>query len=172
MQLTEEIRTIFIYSRDEAMRTGCYAIAPEHLLLGILRHGNNSAVELFKQFGLEPAEVKTKFDEKVFCKEAVPFSQEDEVTFTRSALNVASMALMEAMRVNEDVEAIHLLSALCDCPGSWHNDYLNSHGLSLQLIRTIRKKACDDSKKKSAIPSSEELNSLLSAFYSDKDFFS
>lgn len=172
MRLSEEIRTIFIYSRDEAMRTGCYAIAPEHLLLGILRHGNNSAVELLKQFGLDPAAVKLEFDKKVFCEEAVPFSQEDEVAFTRSALNITSMALMEAMRVNEDVEAIHLLSALCDSPGSWYNDYLRSHGLSLQIIRTMRKKAGNDSQRKSAIPSSEELNSLLSAFYSDKEFFS
>jgi len=172
MTLSEEILTILGYSREEAMRTGCYAIAPEHLLLGILRHGSGSTADLFRRFGLDPAKVKADVEEHVFRKEAIPYSDEDEITFTRSALNVGSMALMEAMRSGEDVEGIHLLCALCDNPGDWCSAYLNSSGITLGLLRTIRKKKSTDSEKKSALPSSEEINRLLSVFYSDKEIFS
>lgn len=172
MRLSEEIRTILLYSRDEAMRTGCYAIAPEHLMLGLLRHSDNTAVALLRRFGLDPDEVKADFDKKVFRESAVPYSREDEVGFTRTALNISSMAIMEAMRADEDVQAVHLLSALCDCPGEWCGDYLHERGLSVQLIRTVCRKADDGSAKKSTIPSTEDLNSLLGAFYTDKEIFS
>lgn len=172
MRLTEEIRTILSYSREEAMRTGCYAIAPEHLLLGILRHGNNSAADFMARFGLDPAKVKADVEGHVFRRDAVPYSKEDEITFTRSALNVGSMALMEAMRKSEDVEGIHLLCALCDNPGDWCSGYLNAAGINLGLLRTMRKKKGADSEKKSALPSSEDIDRLLSVFYSDKEIFS
>ena len=172
MRLTEEIRTILLYSRDEAMRTGCYSIAPEHLMLGILRHGDNSAVSLLKNIGLEPESIKADFDARVFRSKAVPYSSEDEISFTRKALNICSMALMEAMKADEDVVSAHLLAALCDCPGEWCSDYLHRHGVSVRLLRTLHKGKTDGAAKKSALPSGEDLSRLLGAFYYDKEIFS
>lgn len=172
MTLTEEILTILGYSREEAMRTGCYAIAPEHLLLGILRSGQGGAAGVLRLFGLDAAKVKADVEEHVFRKEAVPYSKEDEITFTRSALNVGSMALMEAMRSGEDVAGIHLLCALCDNPGDWCSSYLNGAGITIGLLRTMRKKKSADPEKKSALPSTEDINRLFSVFYSDKEIFS
>ena len=46
LQLSDEVQKIMTYSREEAMRLGNYTIGPEHLLLGILRHGDNEATAL------------------------------------------------------------------------------------------------------------------------------
>ena len=171
MQLTEEIRTILEYSRDEAMRTGCHAIAPEHLLLGILRHRSNSAMDFLVRAGLSPEAVKADMDARVFCEEPVPFDEADSITFTRTALNVTSMAVMEAIKEGGDVRAVHLLAALCDTPGDWCGEYLRNHGLDIRIIRSYTKKSSPEPAK-SALPSAEELDRLIGAFYSEREIYS
>ena len=170
MQLTEEIRTILEYSREEAMRTGCRAISPEHLLLGILRHGNNSAVDFLTRAGLSPEVVKSEVEKRVFRDEPIPYGEAENVGFTRSALTASSMAIMEAIKDGDDVRSIHLLAALCDTPAEWCGKYLRSQGLDIRVIRSYSKKSSPD--KKSELPAGEDINRLLSVFYKDRDIYS
>ena len=41
IRISEELNSIINYAREEAMRTGSYGIGPDHLFLGIIRHGDN-----------------------------------------------------------------------------------------------------------------------------------
>ena len=45
ISISNELNYIISYSREEAMRTGSYGIAPDHLFLGILRHKENAATD-------------------------------------------------------------------------------------------------------------------------------
>ncbi len=171
MRLTEEIRTILLYARDEAMRTGCYGIGPEHLLLGILRHGDNAAVQALGKFGLEPSEVKEALDAHVFRERAIPYEEEEKVNFTRTALSITNLTVMEAIRSKQDISAVHLLAAICDNPGEFCCEYLHAHGVSLQVLRTYINKSSEEHAK-SSLPGAEDMNRLLSAFYQEKEIFS
>lgn len=171
MRLTEEIRTILEYSRDEALRTGCHAIAPEHLLLGIIRHRRSSAMDFLSRAGIDPDTLKSELDSRVFREAGIPYDEQDSITFSRNALNISRMAIMEAIRDGGDVLAVHLLAAICDSPGNWCGEYLRSHGLDIRVIREYTKKSNADNEK-SALPSPEELNSLMSVFYSDREIYS
>ena len=53
IRISEELNTILLYARDEAMRTGSYAIGADHLMLGILRHGENAACLLLQELGVD-----------------------------------------------------------------------------------------------------------------------
>ncbi|MBO7764082.1 MAG: Clp protease N-terminal domain-containing protein, partial [Bacteroidales bacterium] len=53
LRLPKEINEIVGISREEAMRTGCYDITPDHLVLGIIRHKDNSAYELLMRFKID-----------------------------------------------------------------------------------------------------------------------
>ena len=171
MQLTEEIRTILEYSREDAMRTGCRAIFPEHLLLGILRHGSNSAVDFLTRAGLAPQQVKSDVESQVFREEPIPFDEAGNVGFSRSALSASSMAIMEAIKAGDDVRAVHLLAALCDTPEEWCGKYLRAHGLDIRIIRSYTKKSSPE-KKNPGLPSGEDIDWLLSVFYQDRDIYS
>ena len=48
ISISDELNAIINYSRDEAMRTGSYGIAPDHLFLGIIRHGENTAADALR----------------------------------------------------------------------------------------------------------------------------
>ncbi len=172
MRLTEEIRTILLYSRDEAMRTGCYGIAPEHLLLGLLRHGHNGAMDVLRKFGLDPARIKEDMDAHVFHEHAIPYEEQENVNYTRSSLNITNLTIMEAIRSGQDVSSVHLLAAICDSPGEFCSEYLHKAGLNLQVLRTMIDKSSGETGKKSSLPSTEVLNRLFGVFYKDKEFFS
>ena len=64
ISISDELNAIINYSRDEAMRTGSYGIAPDHLFLGIIRHAENNESKLG---------IKSEFDERLFT--ALLFSE-------------------------------------------------------------------------------------------------
>ena len=43
IKFSQELLTILGYARDEAMRTGCYGIGADHIVLGLLRPRANNA---------------------------------------------------------------------------------------------------------------------------------
>ena len=58
ISISDELNSIVNYAREEAMRTGSYGIAPDHLFLGILRHRENSATDTLKGLGIDVEEMK------------------------------------------------------------------------------------------------------------------
>lgn len=113
IRISEELNTILLYARDEAMRTGSYAIGADHLMLGILRHGENAACLLLQELGVDLAAFKRFVDSCLFRERSVPYSAEDKMTVGRSAQNVINMAAFEALKVGSDqVRSLHLLLAL------------------------------------------------------------
>ena len=61
ISISDELNSIINYSREEAMRTGSYGIAPDHLFLGILRHRENSAADALIGTGVDIEELKQFF---------------------------------------------------------------------------------------------------------------
>ena len=56
--ISDELNSIINYSREEAVRTGSYGIAPDHLFLGILRHRENTASDTLRGLGTDLEEMK------------------------------------------------------------------------------------------------------------------
>ena len=52
------VRDVITYSKEEAMRLGHDYIGTEHLLLGILREGEGTAIEIIKDLGLDLKNVR------------------------------------------------------------------------------------------------------------------
>ena len=113
IRISEELNTILLYARDEAMRTGSYAITADHLMLGILRHSENAACLLLKELGVDLTEFKRFVDSRLFRDRSVPYSASDSMSVARSAQNVINMAAFEALKSGSaEVQALHLLLAL------------------------------------------------------------
>ena len=130
LQITEDLNAILKYAREEAMRTGSYGIGPDHLFLGIIRHEENSAFRTLQSLGVEPADLKTFIDQRIFTNETIPFEQLDNINFSRQAQNVLSITVMEASRLKSPAAAPeHLLLALCRTTESYGQVYLRSHGI-------------------------------------------
>lgn len=60
--LTPKIKDVLVFSREEAKRLGSEYIGTEHLVLGILREGDNVAVRIFKKLKINLSHLKTKIE--------------------------------------------------------------------------------------------------------------
>ena len=130
LQVSEDLNKIISYAREEAMRTGSYGIGPDHLFLGIIRHEENAAFTTLQRLGVEPADLKTFIDQRIFTNETIPYEQIDHISFSRQAQNVLSITVMEASRLkNPTARPEHLLLALCRTTESYGQVYLRSHGI-------------------------------------------
>lgn len=130
LQVSEDLNQVIKYAREEAMRTGSYGIGPDHLFLGIIRQEENAAFRSLQSLGIEPADLKTFIDQRIFTGETLPYEQLDHIAFSRQAQNVLSITVMEASRLKSALaQPQHLLLALCRTTESYGQVYLRSHGI-------------------------------------------
>lgn len=130
ISISDELNSIINFSREEAMRTGSYGIAPDHLYLGILRHRENTAVDAMRGCVVDIEEMKQFIDSRIFTNEHVPYSDIDKVSFSRGAQNVLSFTILEATKVRSaQASSQHLLLALCREGSSYGSTYLRDLGI-------------------------------------------
>ena len=131
LELSEEIAKILEYAKIEAMRTGSWTAGTGHLVLALLRHGDNDACRILAQAGVDPAELKRHLDAQLFQKDAIPYSEESRIGFTRDAENTMSLAFLEAsMASQREVRAVHLLLSAVRSPRNCCMDFLEQRGVS------------------------------------------
>ena len=117
------------------MRTGSYGIAPDHLLLGILRHRENSAADALLGVGTDLEELKQFIDSHIFTNEHIPYSELENISFSRGAQNVLSFTILEATKVkSKEAGPQHLLLAICRAAGSYGSSYLRDTGVDYGYI--------------------------------------
>lgn len=154
IRISRELYTILLYARDEAMRTGCFAIAADHLLLGILRHEDNAACLLLKECGADLAQMKKFVDSCVFTDSSIPYGSSDKMGVARSAQNVINMSAYEALKAgSEEVTAIHLLLALARSARTATADYLGNNSIG---VDTLTEKLYSHGWRRPSVPSASD----------------
>ena len=135
IRISDQLNSIINYSREEAMRTGSYGIAPDHLLLGILRHRENSAADALLGVGTDLDELKQFIDSHIFTNEHIPYSELENISFSRGAQNVLSFTILEATKLrSKEAGPQHLLLAICRAAGSYGSSYLRDTGVDYGYI--------------------------------------
>lgn len=130
IRISDELNDIIRYAKDEAMRTGSYGIGPDHLFLGVLRHGDNAAFRTVTGLGIDADNFKRFIDSHIFTNEPIPYAESDKISFTRYAQNVLSITVLEASKQGvTEANSLHLLLALCRTTENSGQAYLRQHGV-------------------------------------------
>ena len=130
ISISDELNSIINYSREEAMRTGSYGIAPDHLYLGMIRHSENTGCDALRGLSCDLSEMKQFIDSRIFTNEHIPYSEIENITFSRGAQNVLSFTILEATKIKSvQASSQHLLLALCRAGGSYGSTYLKDTGI-------------------------------------------
>lgn len=142
IRISDELNDIIRYARDEAMRTGSYGIGPDHLFLGVLRHGDNAAFRTVTGLGIDADNFKRFIDSHIFTNEPIPYAESDKISFTRYAQNVLSITVLEASKQGvTEANSLHLLLALCRTTENYGQAYLRQHGVDYgRLLSYMRDK--------------------------------
>jgi len=112
-QFSPKVSEILAYSREEAARLASQSVAPEHLLLGLLRMKEGPVMNVFQRLGIDLQHLKTELEDRVRQDEiGMPiFTQ--QLVLNEKASNILKLAVLEArIQHTTRVEEQHLLLAI------------------------------------------------------------
>lgn len=135
LRLPKEINEIVGISREEAMRTGCYDITPDHLVLGIIRHKDNSAYELLTRFKIDLLMLKEQLNSHLSHEHIIPFEESSKISFSDQVQEVLKEMIISA-RTNKisSPDAARMLLAIIRCGNSLAAAILKDHGMTAEAI--------------------------------------
>jgi ATP-dependent Clp protease ATP-binding subunit ClpC len=90
------VRDVITYSKEEALRLGHDHIGTEHLLLGILRDGEGTAIQILKDLGLDLKQVRSKIESIAAPASSHGQISDNNIPLTRQAEKALKTTFLEA----------------------------------------------------------------------------
>lgn len=112
-QFSPKVSEILAFSREEAARLASRSVAPEHLLLGLLRMKDGPVMSVFQRLDINLQSVKSELENRVREDEIGQPIYTQQLVLNEKASNILKLAVLEAriQRTNR-VEEQHLLLAI------------------------------------------------------------
>ena len=112
-QFSPKVSEILAYSREEAARLASQSVAPEHLLLGMLRLKDGPVINVFQRLDINLLSVKTELETRVREDEIGRPIYTQQLVLNDKASNILKLAVLEArLQRTTRVEEQHLLLAI------------------------------------------------------------
>ncbi len=108
-----QVKEIISYSREEALRLGNDFIGTEHLLLGLIRDGENTAIRILKQFNVDLYDLRKEVELAVRDKTGRNIANINSLPLTKQAEKVIRVTVLEAKALKSPlVESEHLMLSI------------------------------------------------------------
>lgn len=108
-----QVKEIISYSREEALRLGNDFIGTEHLLLGLIRDGENTAIKVLKHFNVDLYELRKEVELAVKDKTGKNIANINSLPLTKQAEKVIRVTVLEAKALKSPlVESEHLMLSI------------------------------------------------------------
>lgn len=125
------LRALF-FSRYEASRLGQGRIESEHVLLGVLRAGDDATAEIWRAFQVEPEEILARYP----GGEVSQVASSAELPLSQNAMKILTQAVEELERSDDgEVRPVHLLLAILRVPECRAAALLRTYGLEYDRVR-------------------------------------
>src|SRR6202023_4051942 len=149
----EKARRALFFARYEASKRGSKVIESEHLLLGILREGEDIIKEIFARFNVKPEEVRREIEgDRIFVER---ISSTAELPLSEESKNILAYASHEAeSMLHATVGSEHLLIGILRVEGCTAMRILAQQGFD---VYTVREEALAIAKEREASQQKKEL---------------
>jgi ATP-dependent Clp protease ATP-binding subunit ClpC len=132
---TERLREVLSLAREEAARLHHEYVGTEHILLGLLREGESTAVTILQNFSVELDEIRQKIEEIVKKGNAAE-TRGPHLPYTSRAKKVLELAMSEADGLHHSyVGTEHVLLGLLAEGKGIAAEVLGSFGVTLEKAR-------------------------------------
>jgi len=134
-QLTDRAKRVLDLAREEAARLKQDYVGTEHLLLGIIKEGEGTAIQVLLNLDIDIDEVARKIEESV-STDGGTMVQGTMLPITPRAKKVIEKAGFEARNLNSDfIGTEHLLLALIRDPESQAAAVLTGMGVDYEMLK-------------------------------------
>jgi len=112
-QFSPKVSKILAFSREEAARLASRSVAPEHLLLGLLRLKDGPVANILQRLDINLQSLKTELENRVREDEIGKPIYTQQLVLNEKASNILKLAVLEArIQRTTRVEEQHLLLAI------------------------------------------------------------
>ena len=135
-KFSPRVKDVISYSREEALRLGNDFISVEHILLGIIREGEGSAIRLLSSFNLDLKSIKTEIE--LGLKKNAPISIDSAINIplVKQAEKVLKKSFLEAkLYKSADIGTQHLLLSILKEEDCVATTILNKYGVIYDIIK-------------------------------------
>jgi len=131
-----QVKEIISYSREEALRLGNDFIGTEHLLLGLIREGDNTAIRILKSFNVDLYELRKEIELAVKDKTGKNIANINSLPLTKQAEKVIRVTVLEAKALKSTtVETEHLMLSILKNKENIATQILNQFDVDYDLFR-------------------------------------
>jgi len=133
---SSQVKEIISFSREEALRLGNDFIGTEHLLLGLIREGDNTAIKILKNFNVDLYELRKEVEMAIKDKTGKTISNINSLPLTRQAEKVIRVTVLEAKALKSStVETEHLMLSILKNKENIATQILNQFDVDYDLFR-------------------------------------
>ena len=110
---SSKVKEIISYSREEALRLGNDFIGTEHLLLGLIREGEGTALKVLQSMKVDLFDFRKDLETAIKDKSSKPAANINSLPLTKQAEKVIRIAVLEAKSLKSaTVETEHLMLSI------------------------------------------------------------
>ena len=108
-EFSQKIAELLSLSKEEATRLRSKTINPEHLLLGIIRRGKSSALDILCSMGVNPYELRITIEKRTTTGSPADIPYDENIEMSLSTARVLRFSTLEARSLKSIADAEHLL---------------------------------------------------------------
>ena len=142
-ELSQKITEILSLGKEEATRLRSKTINPEHLLLGIIRRGKGSALDILGSMNINLGELKESI-EKHFAPISADQPYDESVEMSLSTARVLRFCTLEARAFKTIADAEHLLLGILKEKNNLAAEILEANNVTYPKIFDIIKSTTTD----------------------------
>ncbi|MDP2175843.1 MAG: ATP-dependent Clp protease ATP-binding subunit [Bacteroidota bacterium] len=134
-KFSPRVKEVIQYSREEAIRLGHEFIGPEHLLLGIIREGEGTALNTIKNLEIDVLRLK-KSIEDVIKGTGINVTNLGNIPLTKQAEKALKITYLEAKIFKTDtIGTEHLLLAILRDEDNIASQVLAQYGITYEFFK-------------------------------------
>jgi ATP-dependent Clp protease ATP-binding subunit ClpC len=131
-----QVKEIISYSREEALRLGNDFIGTEHLVLGLIRDGENTAIRILKSLNIDVFELRKEIEIAVKDKTGKNIANINSLPLTKQAEKVIRITVLEAKATKSAlVESEHLMLSILKNKENIATQILNQFDVDYDIFK-------------------------------------
>ena len=132
-----QVKEIISYSREEALRLGNDFIGTEHLVLGLIRDGENTAIKILKALNIDLYELRKEIEMAVKDKTGKNIANINSLPLTKQAEKVIRITVLEAKSLKSAfVESEHLMLSILKNKENIATQILNQFDVDYDVFKS------------------------------------
>ncbi len=135
-KFSQRIKDVLSFSKEEAIRLGNNEIAPEHMLLGILREGEGVAIDILVSLGANLYQLKKDVEAIVSPTGPIKVTDSENVPLLKTSERILKLVYLEAKSLKKStIDTGHLLLAIIKDENTSVSRVMFDHNIDYDKVR-------------------------------------